>query len=80
MRGRRTAWGMAIDSNDEGLQRLLDEGVDPAAPEECKAGSTALHVAAFRGKKPLVRMLLDHSPHLLESTTDVSEFPPSPHV
>ena len=28
-------WEMARDGDEEGIARLLDEGVDPAAPEEC---------------------------------------------
>jgi hypothetical protein len=33
--GRKKMSVMARDGDEEGIARLLDEGVDPAAPEEC---------------------------------------------
>jgi hypothetical protein len=35
MSGRNSMWRMVDDEDEEGILRMLDEGVDPAAPEEC---------------------------------------------
>jgi hypothetical protein len=35
MSRRKKMWEVAYDGDEEGVARQLDEGVDPAAPEEC---------------------------------------------
>jgi hypothetical protein len=71
---------MAKHNDIEGITRLLDEGVDPAAEEERDAGVhyttlqgvTALHWAAIKGFLVLVRLLVERVPHLLEMRDNVS--------
>ena len=71
----------------DGISRLLDEGVDPAAPEECmvrrglcvrlswlalQGGSTALLRAAVKCRMSVVRLLVERASHLLEARNWVS--------
>ena len=49
MSRREPMWVMGRDGDVKGLSRLLDEGVDPAAPEECDGVSRVVCASVSHG-------------------------------
>jgi ankyrin repeat protein len=70
MSDHENMYEMALHNDIEGITRLLDEGVNPAAADQCLFTSqTALHVAASRGYVDLASLLMDRAPHLCGITS-----------